>query len=164
MFTEIYTLMNTVLWFVLYTVQYTVLYTVLCPYCTIFCTLYYTLSCALYCTSYCSLYISIQDLGKLQSNNQNRANWYYLAQLVGSGGICFGVGEKWENNVAYFYMAHDCVHFWSKVALSFFSNSVFVPREKNLVHFRDLLDPLKKVKHSLLAKKVLSAVDITRVQ
>ena len=36
--------------------------------------------------------------------------WYYLAQLVETGGICFVVGKKWENNVAHFYIAHISVH------------------------------------------------------
>ena len=37
------------------------------------------------------------------------ANWYYLDQLVGNGGICFVVEKKCENNVAHFYMAHVSV-------------------------------------------------------
>ena len=32
-----------------------------------------------------------------------------MAQLVGTGGIGFLVGEKLETNVANFYMAHDSV-------------------------------------------------------
>ena len=34
------------------------------------------------------------------------ANWQYLAQTVGVGGICFVVGKKWENFVAHFTLHH----------------------------------------------------------
>ena len=40
-----------------------------------------------------------------KSSLDKTANWKYLAQVVGVGGIGFVVGEKWEN-----YVAHLTLH------------------------------------------------------
>ena len=78
----------------------------------------------------------------------NVANWYYLAQLGGIGGIFFVVGKKWESNVANFYMGHVSVHFLIQSCSS--SLSTLTLSEKNLNSQEEVADSWMRVESSIV--------------
>ena len=83
------------------------------------------------------------------ANEKNyMANWYYLAQLVGIGGICLVVGKKWENNAAHFYMAHVSEHML--IQSCSLSLSTLPLSQENLISQEEVADSWKKVSCSII--------------
>ena len=62
---------------------------------------------------------------------------------MGFGGICFVVGEKWENNVACIYMANVNVHLL--IQSCSFSLSILSLSQENLFSQEEVADSWKKV-------------------
>ena len=69
---------------------------------------------------------------------------------MGTGGILFVVGKKWENNVAHFYMAHFSVHLLVQ-SCSFFLSTLPLSKE-SLISQEEVADSGKKFKVYLQAQ------------